>query len=77
MLRPFLVFCVQRKWYRNILMKGFHLCVRLVAGGGIRDTQVPLLDSSPLLVVLGLILVILSASTSLFSNCTYYSNGAG
>lgn len=28
-----------RKWYRNILMKGFHLCVRLVAGGGIRDTQ--------------------------------------
>jgi hypothetical protein len=32
---------VQRKWYRNILMKGFHLCVRLVAGGGIRDTQVP------------------------------------
>lgn len=56
----FLVFGVQRKWYRNILMKGFHLCVRLVAGGGIRDTQVPLLGPSPLLAVSGLILVILS-----------------
>lgn len=41
-----MAFLVQRKWYRNILMKGFHLCVRLVAGGGIRDTQVLLLDSS-------------------------------
>jgi dolichyl-phosphate beta-glucosyltransferase len=29
-----------RKWYRNLLMKGFHLFVRMVAGGGIRDTQV-------------------------------------
>ncbi|KAJ7515332.1 hypothetical protein O6H91_22G010700 [Diphasiastrum complanatum] len=28
-----------RKWYRNILMKGFHICVLLVAGPGIRDTQ--------------------------------------
>lgn len=28
-----------RKWYRNFLMKGFHFCVLLVAGGGVRDTQ--------------------------------------
>lgn len=28
-----------RKWYRNFLMKGFHLCVVLVAGRGVRDTQ--------------------------------------
>ncbi|MCO5594154.1 hypothetical protein L7F22_048176 [Adiantum nelumboides] len=28
-----------RKWYRNFLMKGFHLCVLLVAGKGVRDTQ--------------------------------------
>lgn len=28
-----------RKWYRNLLMKGFHLFVCMVAGGGIRDTQ--------------------------------------
>ncbi|XP_058109689.1 uncharacterized protein LOC131252918 isoform X2 [Magnolia sinica] len=28
-----------RKWYRNILMKGFHLVVLLTAGPGIRDTQ--------------------------------------
>ncbi|KAH9302510.1 hypothetical protein KI387_014093, partial [Taxus chinensis] len=28
-----------RKWYRNILMKGFHLCVLLVAGSGVKDTQ--------------------------------------
>ncbi|XP_057523044.1 uncharacterized protein LOC130802936 [Amaranthus tricolor] len=28
-----------RKWYRNFLMKGFHLVVLLVAGPGIRDTQ--------------------------------------
>jgi len=28
-----------RKWYRNFLMKAFHLCVLLVAGPGIRDTQ--------------------------------------
>ncbi|XP_057815905.2 uncharacterized protein LOC131029437 isoform X1 [Cryptomeria japonica] len=28
-----------RKWYRNILMKGFHLCVLLVAGAGVKDTQ--------------------------------------
>lgn len=28
-----------RKWYRNLLMKGFHLVVLLAAGGGIRDTQ--------------------------------------
>lgn len=28
-----------RKWYRNILMLGFHFCVLLVAGTGIRDTQ--------------------------------------
>ncbi|XP_024526403.1 dolichyl-phosphate beta-glucosyltransferase [Selaginella moellendorffii] len=28
-----------RKWYRNFLMKGFHLCVLLAAGSGIRDTQ--------------------------------------
>lgn len=30
----------QRKWYRNFLMKGFHLVVLLAAGPGIRDTQV-------------------------------------
>ncbi|KAA3481831.1 dolichyl-phosphate beta-glucosyltransferase-like [Gossypium australe] len=29
----------QRKWYRNFLMKGFHLAVLLTAGPGIRDTQ--------------------------------------
>ncbi|KAB2010705.1 hypothetical protein ES319_D10G259800v1 [Gossypium barbadense] len=28
-----------RKWYRNFLMKGFHLVVLLTAGPGIRDTQ--------------------------------------
>lgn len=28
-----------RTWYRNFLMKGFHLCVLLVAGKGVRDTQ--------------------------------------
>ncbi|KAF3577446.1 hypothetical protein DY000_02028922, partial [Brassica cretica] len=28
-----------RKWYRNFLMKGFHLVVLLAAGSGIRDTQ--------------------------------------
>nr|CAD1822090.1 unnamed protein product [Ananas comosus var. bracteatus] len=28
-----------RKWYRNFLMKGFHLVVLLTAGHGIRDTQ--------------------------------------
>lgn len=28
-----------RKWYRNFLMKAFHLCVLLVAGPGVRDTQ--------------------------------------
>ncbi|PPE02232.1 hypothetical protein GOBAR_DD00759 [Gossypium barbadense] len=27
-----------RKWYRNFLMKGFHLVVLLAAGPGIRDT---------------------------------------
>lgn len=31
---------MQRKWYRNFLMKGFHLVVLLAAGPGIRDTQV-------------------------------------
>lgn len=30
----------QRKWYRNFLMKGFHVVVLLAAGSGIRDTQV-------------------------------------
>lgn len=28
-----------RKWYRNFLMKGFHLVVLLTAGPGIKDTQ--------------------------------------
>ncbi|XP_072967839.1 uncharacterized protein [Typha angustifolia] len=28
-----------RKWYRNFLMKGFHLVVLFTAGRGIRDTQ--------------------------------------
>lgn len=31
---------IQRKWYRNFLMKGFHVVVLLAAGPGIRDTQV-------------------------------------
>ncbi|KAJ6892887.1 dolichyl-phosphate beta-glucosyltransferase-like [Populus alba x Populus x berolinensis] len=34
-----LAFMSQRKWYRNFLMKGFHLVVLLTAGSGIRDTQ--------------------------------------
>ncbi|GJY39408.1 dolichyl-phosphate beta-glucosyltransferase [Tanacetum coccineum] len=29
-----------RKWYRNFLMKGFHLVVLLAAGPGVRDTQI-------------------------------------
>ncbi|KAK9847091.1 hypothetical protein WJX84_007959 [Apatococcus fuscideae] len=29
----------QRSWYRNFLMRGFHLLVLTVAGGAIRDTQ--------------------------------------
>ena len=33
-------FILQRKWYRNFLMKGFHIVVLLTAGPGIRDTQV-------------------------------------
>ncbi|KAJ7948268.1 dolichyl-phosphate beta-glucosyltransferase-like [Quillaja saponaria] len=28
-----------RKWYRNFLMRGFHIVVLLAAGPGIRDTQ--------------------------------------
>ncbi|XP_027110994.1 uncharacterized protein [Coffea arabica] len=28
-----------RKWYRNFLMKGFHVVVMLAVGSGIRDTQ--------------------------------------
>ncbi|XP_015962995.1 uncharacterized protein LOC107486935 [Arachis duranensis] len=28
-----------RKWYRNFLMKGFHLVVLLASGPGVRDTQ--------------------------------------
>lgn len=36
---PFIC-CVQRKWYRNFLMRGFHMCVLMVAGPGVRDTQV-------------------------------------
>lgn len=39
----------QRKWYRNFLMKGFHLVVLLTAGSGIRDTQVLVHDNSSLL----------------------------
>lgn len=31
--------CFQRKWYRNFLMKGFHLVVLMAAGPGICDTQ--------------------------------------
>lgn len=52
-------------------MKGFHLCVRLVAGGGIRDTQVPLLDSSLLVAVYALIFV---KRETCFSNCTHHSS---
>ncbi|RZC50513.1 hypothetical protein C5167_018946 [Papaver somniferum] len=33
-----------RKWYRNFLMKGFHIVVLLSAGSGIRDTQVLFCD---------------------------------
>ncbi|GFY83609.1 nucleotide-diphospho-sugar transferases superfamily protein [Actinidia rufa] len=33
------IMCNHRKWYRNFLMKGFHLVVLLAAGPGIRDTQ--------------------------------------
>lgn len=29
----------KRSWYRNFLMRGFHLLVLSVAGGAIRDTQ--------------------------------------
>eukprot|EP00898_Chlorokybus_atmophyticus_P008536 jgi/Chlat1/8684/Chrsp88S08063 len=29
----------KRKWYRNLLMHGFHACVLIAAGGGVRDTQ--------------------------------------
>lgn len=29
----------KRKWYRNILTHGFHLCVLLAGGSGILDTQ--------------------------------------
>jgi len=35
----FLFFCVQRKWHCNMLIKGFHLCVRLIAGGSICDIK--------------------------------------
>ena len=28
-----------RKWYRNLLMKVFHLCVIIVAGSRVKDTQ--------------------------------------
>ncbi|KAK9828116.1 hypothetical protein WJX81_006294 [Elliptochloris bilobata] len=29
----------KRSWYRNLLMRGFHLLVVLVAGSGVKDTQ--------------------------------------
>ena len=29
----------KRSWYRNFLMRGFHLLVLSVAGGAVRDTQ--------------------------------------
>eukprot|EP00386_Alphamonas_edax_P001091 GDKI01003183.1.p1 GENE.GDKI01003183.1~~GDKI01003183.1.p1 ORF type:complete len:357 (+),score=90.89 GDKI01003183.1:209-1279(+) len=29
----------KRKWYRNILMYGFHFLVKCIVGGGIKDTQ--------------------------------------
>jgi dolichyl-phosphate beta-glucosyltransferase len=38
-----------RKWYRNFLMKGFHLVVLLTAGPGIRDTQVCFFNLGPLI----------------------------
>jgi dolichyl-phosphate beta-glucosyltransferase len=40
---------LQRKWYRNFLMKGFHLVVLLTAGPGIRDTQVCFFNLGPLI----------------------------
>ena len=38
----------QRSWYRNFLMRGFHLLVLTVAGGAIRDTQCGFKVSRPL-----------------------------
>ena len=29
----------KRHWFRNFLMRGFHLLVLMVAGGAVRDTQ--------------------------------------
>lgn len=29
----------KRHWFRNFLMRGFHLLVLMVAGGAIKDTQ--------------------------------------
>ena len=29
----------KRSWYRNLLMRGFHLLVVLVAGSSVKDTQ--------------------------------------
>lgn len=29
----------RRHWFRNFLMRGFHLLVMFVAGGAVRDTQ--------------------------------------
>jgi hypothetical protein len=29
----------KRRWYRNVLMHGFHLVVLVVTGGAVRDTQ--------------------------------------
>ena len=29
----------KRSWYRNLLMRGFHLLVVLVAGSAVKDTQ--------------------------------------
>lgn len=41
-----------RHWYRNFLMRGFHLLVLFVAGGSVRDTQCGFkVTSSPLTIV--------------------------
>ena len=29
----------KRHWYRNFLMRGFHMLVLFVAGGAVKDTQ--------------------------------------
>ena len=46
----------KRSWYRNFLMRGFHLLVLSVAGGAIRDTQCGFKVSFPIACLLFLII---------------------